>query len=258
METIKLKNNNIKKYVVVHPLLYIWNINVNEIPKYIYDILKIDVEIDIDTKILEWCKLAGSIINGNKFIDFSNNIILSKFNIDKHILYGCWSRECDILKEKKYYNIQNVFNKHIMENKPYTYTQCWMFASIFKCLCELKGIECRIIIGINTKIDINKNFIYDEEDSKWNFHVWNEIKLPNRNKWCAFDCCPSISMNINKSFTMGPIEIDNHKNIDTDDFKYFKHLAEGDDTKIYTYNLVKKDKFKFQRINLLQRYKSII
>ena len=254
METIKFKNNNKKDYIIVHPLLYVCNINVNEIPKYIYNILHLDKQIYRDTEILEWCKLAGSIINGNKFIDFDNNSIQSKFSIKKHILYGCWSNKCDIIRENKYFNIQKIFDKHISVNKPYTYTQCWMFASLFKCLCKLKGIQSRVVIGINTKIDTNKNFIYDKGDSRWNFHIWNEIKLPNKNKWCAFDCCPSISMDINKSFTMGPIELDNIKNNNIDDLKYFRHLAAGNDTKIYTYSLYKEGRLKIKKINLLKKY----
>merc|ERR1712216_922538 len=101
--------------------------------------------------------------------------IKSKYSKDRHLLFGCWDSNCKVLSQEMLFNIQTVFDIHIKTSEPYTYTQCWMFAALFNCLCHLKGIKSRVVMGRYTKIDMNKNFIYDEGDSIWNFHVWNEI-----------------------------------------------------------------------------------
>lgn len=254
METIKLRQRK-KNFIIVNPLKHIWLGNIHRIPKYIYEYLEINNRIGKSEDIYKWARLCSIIINGGKFINFDNEKINSKFQFEKPILYGCWSSNCNILNQEPFFDIQNVFYSQILYNNPYKYTQCWMFAAILHSLCEIKGLKSRIIIGEYTKIDINKNFIYDKIDSTWNFHVWNEIWYPQKKKWYSIDCCPNISMKTDELFVRGPIDISNDDG--SDDYKYFKHLTTGYDVKIYTYKIKKlPTRFDLTKIILSDKYRS--
>lgn len=254
MKIIKLKRT--RKYnIIVHPNKNIWKNSVNKIPYYIYKDLELNKQIESEESMIEWSKSASILINGNKYINFFGDQIKSKYSIDRHLLFGCWSNNCKVLSQDPLFNIQTVFDIHAKTLKPYTYTQCWMFAALFDCLCHLKGIKSRVVIGRYTKIDMNKNFIYDEGDSMWNFHVWNEIWFPKQKKWLSFDCCPGISMKKDHLFSMGPIDVKNKLNKNMRSYKYFKHLTTGKNVKIYTYKIDKIDgKYKIKKIIVNKRY----
>lgn len=253
METIKLRQRK-KNFLIVHPMKNIWLGNIHRMPKYMYEYLEINNDIENSSDIYKWTRLASIIINGGKFINFDGEEINSQFQFEKPILCGCWASDCNILNQKQFFDIQNVFNNQILYDKPYKYTQCWMFAAILQSLCEVKGIKSRVIIGKYAKIDINKNFIYDEMDSIWNFHVWNEIWYPEKKKWYSIDCCPNISMEKDQLFVRGPIDISN--NDGSDDYKYFKHLTTGKDVEIYTYKIKKLERnFDVQKIILNDKYR---
>jgi hypothetical protein len=256
MEIKKLKK---KKYnpIIVHPRKYIFKNYITRIPIYIYNKLDLDNKIYKENDIIQWCKLAGSIINGNRYINFDNKIIESEYSLNNHLLYGCWSDECQILKQQNFFNMQNVLDFFSEEGKPYGYTQCWMFAAIFDLLCQMKKIKTRVVIGKYTKIDTNKNLVYDEGDGIWNFHVWNEIWFPEEKKWYSYDCCPGVSVDEQKIFIIGPVNVSNKLNKYRKDYKYFNHLTEGEDVKIYTFKIKRKKKiYKIKKIIISKRYKT--
>jgi len=256
MKIIKLKAR--KKYnIIVHPNKNIWKNSISEIPYYIYKHLKLNKYINSEENIIKWSKLASTLINGNKYINFFGEEIKSKYSINRHLLFGCWNNNCKVLLQEPLFNIQKIFDIHSKTSEPYTYAQCWMFAALFDCLCHLKGIQSRVVIGRYTKIDMNKNFIYDEGDSIWNFHVWNEIWFPEQKKWLSFDCCPGISMKKYHSFSMGPIDVKDKSNKKMRSYKYFKHLTTGKNVKIYTYKIIRIDgKYKIKKIIVNKRYRS--
>ena len=224
-------------------------------PKYIDDYLFFDTKISQYKNIYLWSRLAANIINGGIFINFDNKVIESNIRFKNHLLYGCWSEHCDIKLQKNYFKVQEIINEYISNKEPYKYTQCWVFAAVFHSICELKGLKSRVVIGKYTKIDLNKNYIYDHYDSIWSFHVWNEIWIPEKKQWYSIDCCPNISMDKNKIFVRGPINIKVPS--ESNDYKYFKHLTTGDDVEIYTYEIYKrKGKLRLKKIILSKRYQS--
>ena len=258
MEIKKIKNTK-TQLIVVHPNKKIYKNKIKRIPTYIYNKLEIEKKISDSNKITQWAKLAGSIINGNKYINFDNNLIESKYSLNNHILYGCWSDDCNIITQDHFFDIQTVFDIYSKRGKPYTYTQCWMFATIFHVLCSLKKIRSRIIIGKNTKIDMNRNLVYDDGDGIWNFHVWNEIWFPEDKKWYSYDCCPGVSVDEKNIFNIGPVDISNKMNKYRQDYKYFKHLTTGENVETFTYKVlkkIKKKKYKLRKIKVLRRYQS--
>ena len=72
--------------------------------------------------------------------------------------------------------------------KPVNFGQCWVFSGLLTTLCRALGIPCRSVTNfasahdtdntmtIDAYVDENNGDIEEHnDDSVWNFHVWNEV-----------------------------------------------------------------------------------
>ena len=99
--------------------------------------------------------------------------------------------------------------------KPVNFGQCWVFSGLLTTLCRALGIPCRSVTNfasahdtdntmtIDAYVDENNGDIEEHnDDSVWNFHVWNEVFLTGRGHWpstyagwAAVDATPQESSN---------------------------------------------------------------
>lgn len=232
-----------------------WSTKIERLPKFLYDFV-----VDPDNKypinnlndFTAWSKTLGLFITGNKFIDFDGNTVVNNSDyylpIPDNLCIGCWFEDCD--KKRFLYSkgkVQTFIDGYIEGNfKPYEYIQCYYFGLIMYSFCRLRGINAKIIAGNDVTIDINHNYKFDNSDSYWIWHIWNEIEYDG--VWYAFDCCPGLSMNLDKPFVKGPIALDRYSK--STDLKYFMTYGLINSSHIYT---LQDDKFD----DLSERYNNI-
>ncbi|XP_069113576.1 protein-glutamine gamma-glutamyltransferase K-like [Argopecten irradians] len=107
-----------------------------------------------------------------------------------------WTGSVDILKE------------FMQTDKPVQYGQCWVFSCLVTTLLRSLGIPTRTVTNFesahDTDCSMTIDYHYDEDgepdedlnDSKWNFHVWNESWFkrqdlpPGYDGWQAHDGTP--------------------------------------------------------------------
>jgi len=220
-----------------------WNLIFNNLPKFLYEYsTSSEFKIDNTDTFIIYCKVLSIFLSGNKYISSKNVFVKNETTvIEDNLLLGCWYKKCSIKSSKGIQQIQCIIDEYTKENSPLKYSQCWIYAVTMCALLKLRDIEARVVIGDNTKIDVNRNGIYDpfikeNKDMKWNFHVWNEIKNPIDGQWYSLDCTPNVSMTEDKHFVRGPVLVNNSQPI-SEDYKYFKFLTNNkfNDIKVYYY-----------------------
>ncbi|XP_043914432.1 protein-glutamine gamma-glutamyltransferase K-like [Protopterus annectens] len=129
---------------------------------------------------------------------------------DEGILVGNWSSDYSGgTPPTLWIGSEAILLQYYKTGRPVRYAQCWVFAAVVTTILRSLGILCRTITNFPSAHDTEKNLtidVYlDEEfkplsemnnDSIWNFHVWNEIwicrpDLPaGFNEWQAIDATP--------------------------------------------------------------------
>ena len=81
-----------------------------------------------------------------------------------------------------------ILQQFVETKKPVNFGQCWVFSGLLTTLCRALGIPCRSVTNfasahdtdntmtIDAYVDENNGDIEEHnDDSVWNFHVWNEV-----------------------------------------------------------------------------------
>lgn len=109
--------------------------------------------------------------------------------------------------------------------QPVKYGQCWVFAACSTTFCRALGIPCRTVSNYVSAHDCHHNLTVDkfhdcngdlkddvEQDTIWNFHVWNEVWMarPDLPKgyggWQVIDATPQEQSE--DVYQMGPASIE--------------------------------------------------
>lgn len=123
-----------------------------------------------------------------------------------------WSGSVDILQE---------YNKN---KTPVKYGQCWVFSGVVTTVCRALGIPARSVTNFasahdtdgSITIDIHfdstgKHLDYMDDDSVWNFHVWNDVWMARPDLptgyggWQAIDATPQETSD--GVYCMGPMSL---------------------------------------------------
>ena len=139
------------------------------------------------------CRAMTSIINAN--------------DGDNGLLRGQWvSPYSGGTKPTLWDGSVEILETYGKTGKSVKYGQCWVFAGCLTTVLRCLGIPCRCVTCTGSFVDKNGNLIADtyfdedgnmtDNESVWNFHVWNEAWMkrpdvqPNFDGWQAVDATP--------------------------------------------------------------------
>ncbi|WAR13579.1 TGMH-like protein [Mya arenaria] len=117
-----------------------------------------------------------------------------------------------------------ILDKYYTTKEPVLYGQCWVFAGVLTTVCRALGIPARCVTNFSSahdtdgSITIDKHYNADgspleeyNEDSVWNFHVWNDVWMARPDLpvgyggWQAIDATPQeTSQGV---YCMGPVSV---------------------------------------------------
>lgn len=144
---------------------------------------------------------------------------------DDGVLVGNWSGDySDGVEPTDWTGSISILKEYMETGKPVKYGQCWVFGSLFTTAMRAIGIPSRTITNFASAHDSDANLTLDyhfgedsmslpdeDEDSIWNFHVWNDAWMARPDLpegyggWQAIDATPQeLSRG---SFRMGPASL---------------------------------------------------
>ncbi|KGL79522.1 Protein-glutamine gamma-glutamyltransferase 6, partial [Tinamus guttatus] len=165
------------------------------------DILDISLTI-LDRSLNHRQDPATDVSNRNNPIYVSRVIsAMVNSNDEKGVVQGKWSgRYCSGTNPLQWSGSVSILRKwHRGRYKPVRYGQCWVFAGVMCTVLRSLGIPTRVITNFNSAHDTNINLsidkyidtsgktLYLNEDSVWNFHVWNESWFIRRDLGSFYD-----------------------------------------------------------------------
>ncbi|ELU17782.1 hypothetical protein CAPTEDRAFT_227328 [Capitella teleta] len=129
---------------------------------------------------------------------------------DYGVLVGNWSGDySDGTAPTSWVGSVSILEEYFRTKTPVNYGQCWVFSGVCTTVCRALGIPCRSVTNFSSAHDCDGSITIDihwnkdgepidswNEDSIWNFHVWNEAwmarpDLPHGyGGWQAFDATP--------------------------------------------------------------------
>jgi len=144
--------------------------------------------------------------------------------IPDHVLWGNWCTEpkcmADAVKTPGgWSSSKDIFSYYLKTGMSVKYGQCWVFAAITTSIGRALGVGIRVMTNFDSAHGIppyNKGiddfFYYDakmvlkkmksnSQESKWNFHVWNDVwmkrndlkTVKDADGWQAIDATPQES-----------------------------------------------------------------
>uniref|UniRef100_A0A8C6ZS04 protein-glutamine gamma-glutamyltransferase n=1 Tax=Nothoprocta perdicaria TaxID=30464 RepID=A0A8C6ZS04_NOTPE len=122
-------------------------------------------------------------------------------NDEKGVVQGKWNgKYCSGTNPLQWSGSVSILRKWYRGRyKPVRYGQCWVFAGVMCTVLRSLGIPTRVITNFNSAHDTNINLsidkcidisgktLYLNEDSVWNFHVWNESWFIRRDLGSFYD-----------------------------------------------------------------------
>ncbi|XP_076808766.1 protein-glutamine gamma-glutamyltransferase K-like isoform X2 [Clavelina lepadiformis] len=177
-------------------------------------------------------------------------------NDDDGVLEGNWSGDYDDGKRPTDWGSSvSILKQFIDTGMPVKYGQCWVFSAVLTSVLRCLGIPCRSLTNFESAHDTDANLTVDyhydvdskpmdNDDSIWNFHVWNDVWMAREDLpdgfggWQALDATPQEESD--RKFQCGPMSInaikEGHINLDYDGAfiyaevngtkKYWKQLKE--------------------------------
>ncbi|CAG2185515.1 TGM1 [Mytilus edulis] len=129
---------------------------------------------------------------------------------DKGVLVGNWSGSYHGGKSPlDWVGSVAILNEYYKTKQPVRFGQCWVFSGVMTTLCRALGIPARSVTNFASAHDNDGSISIDcfwsesgepieklNEDSVWNFHVWNDVWMarpdlpPGYGGWQAIDATP--------------------------------------------------------------------
>ncbi|XP_041978983.1 annulin-like [Aricia agestis] len=105
-----------------------------------------------------------------------NNDIRGEISEDHGILVGRWNAPyTDGTLPMDWFGSSKIIQQYYGTKQPVRYAQCWVFAGTLTTVLRALGIPCRPVSCFTSAHDNNGDLIIlKDEESIWNFHVWNE------------------------------------------------------------------------------------
>ncbi|XP_064598834.1 uncharacterized protein LOC135465525 [Liolophura sinensis] len=136
-------------------------------------------------------------------------------NDDEGVVYGNWSGVYDDGTAPTLWSGSvEILQEYMARRKPVKYGQCWVYAGVTTTVCRAIGLPSRCVSNFQSAHDTDGNITIDSyfeeeggiiqpinemnEDSVWNFHVWNEAWMrrpdltanPGYDGWQVIDATP--------------------------------------------------------------------
>jgi len=127
---------------------------------------------------------------------------------DEGVLVGNWSGDYSGgFSPSQWNSSASILQKYHQTNKPVKYGQCWVFSGVLTTVTRCLGIPSRSITNFDSAHDTDGNLTIDyhfdengnpedNDDSVWNFHVWNDVWMSRDDLpegfggWQAIDATP--------------------------------------------------------------------
>ncbi|XP_076469989.1 hemocyte protein-glutamine gamma-glutamyltransferase-like, partial [Babylonia areolata] len=125
------------------------------------------------------------------------------------VLYGNWSGDYKGGKPPlSWTGSAPILEQFYRDKTPVKYGQCWVFSGVLTTVCRALGIPARSItnfesahdadntVTVDYHFDADGTAMDDDDDSVWNFHVWNEVWMARPDLpagyggWQACDATP--------------------------------------------------------------------
>ncbi|XP_046608601.1 annulin isoform X1 [Neodiprion virginianus] len=129
---------------------------------------------------------------------------------DNGAVMGNWSNDFGGgTAPTKWMGSQKILQEYYTTKNPVKYGQCWVFSGVLTTVCRALGIPCRPVTNYSSAHDTQGSLTVDcfidaegkvmeemNNDSIWNYHVWNEVWMsrpdltPECGGWQAIDATP--------------------------------------------------------------------
>jgi len=147
---------------------------------------------------------------------------------DDGVLEGNWSGDYeDGISPGSWNGSVEILEQYMESGEPVKYGQCWVFSGVFTTVMRCLGIPARSLTNFDSAHDTDGNLTIDyhfdmegepmdNDDSVWNFHVWNDVwmarpYLPEgHGGWQAIDATPQETSW--GKFRCGPMSLEAIKN----------------------------------------------
>nr|KAI8763459.1 hemocyte protein-glutamine gamma-glutamyltransferase-like isoform X2 [Biomphalaria glabrata] len=179
-----------------------------DVALYLLDVSKLKVEV------------RGNPVNVVRAIS-----ALVNSNDDDGVVVGRWSGNyADGHSPASWTGTPAILEEYWKTKEPVKYGQCWVFSAVTTSVCRALGIPTRSITNFQSAHDTDGSITIDvhhkidgsidnevENDSIWNFHVWNEAWMARPDLpagyggWQAFDATPQETSN--GVYCCGPVSV---------------------------------------------------
>ena len=127
--------------------------------------------------------------------------------INTHVLIGRWDGHySDGIDPTQWVGSEAILMRWLWTRQPVRYGQCWVFAALLTTLLRASGIPTRTVTNYGShhdrgltvdRIAVLRQYdnIVQQDETKWNFHVWSEAWLERPDllqqaDWNALDATP--------------------------------------------------------------------
>jgi len=142
---------------------------------------------------------------------------------DDGVLVGNWSGDFSGGETPMSWNGSvAILRKFVESGRPVKYGQCWVFSGVLTTVMRCLGVPARSLTNFDSAHDTDGNltidYHYDEkykpmdnDDSVWNFHVWNDVWMAREGLpegfggWQAIDATPQETSG--GTFRCGPASL---------------------------------------------------
>ncbi|XP_053402717.1 hemocyte protein-glutamine gamma-glutamyltransferase-like [Mercenaria mercenaria] len=144
---------------------------------------------------------------------------------DGGVLVGNWSGDYEGgTSPLKWSGSVAILDQYYKTRSPVQYGQCWVFSGVVTTVCRALGIPARSVTNFASAHDTDGSITIDchfdhkgkplechDDDSVWNFHVWNDVWLarpdlpPGYGGWQAIDATPQETSE--GVYCMGPMSL---------------------------------------------------